>query len=215
MKKLQILFVLLLTAIVTNAQILKGARLVGGQVNFRRTESQDPQNGSTNSYGVLGLSIGKAYKENKVWGVNLSYSNSITRFANPSASNYKVTKPGYSIGVFTRTYKKLGGQLYLFTQPELSASLYNEIDRTNNSSTARLRSRNIDLGLTPGLAFAVTPRIQLELSIPTIAGVGYGYSETKNSINGSVIKSSSFSFNSNLSNLTSLGALSVGFRVIL
>ena len=70
MKKLQILFFLLLTCIVTDAQILKGARLVGGQVNFRRTENRAPQNGSINSYGVIGLSIGKAYKENKVWGVN-------------------------------------------------------------------------------------------------------------------------------------------------
>lgn len=215
MKKVQILFVLLLTAIVTNAQILKGAKLVGGQVNFRRTESQDPQNGSINSYGVIGLSIGKAYKDNNVWGVNLSYSNSITRYPNLSSANYKITKPGYSMGLFTRNYKKLGGQLYLFTQPELSASFYNEMDKTNNSSSSRLRSRHFDLDLTPGLAYSVTPKIQVELSIPGIAGIGYSYSETKNSINSPVIKSSSFGFNSNLSNLTNLGALGVGFRMIL
>jgi hypothetical protein len=198
------------------AQIKSQSILLGGQVQYSN---------SANSMGVItqpevdlktasfNLSVGKAFKENSVYGLNLSYSPfNIKNFFN--GTEYVSSKGNqHSIGLFYRKYKKLATDFYFFG--EFGAAYAGgriksyDFSSTNTVSEKQSAAR---LSLTPGLSYKVLRKLHLEITIPSIADISYG-SNKRNIISIEEIRQRRFSFNSSLST-GGLDNLGIGFRFV-
>jgi hypothetical protein len=182
MKKLYLSFSLLFIAILSQAQISKGTILLGGDFGFGTISDKMTTDGTTpvvpptttkNSQFSLYPSIGKAVKDNLVIGVNLGLGYS-TQSGNP---NYK--ENDYGLGVFMRNYKYLGSRFYFFVETELgfSYSDYTQDDSTSYPNHEDSKSYGISLGLSPGVAYSLSSKWQLEAEFPNVLSAQYYYSK--------------------------------------
>ena len=103
-----------------HAQIKKKSILLGGQIAFVNSSINysTMQSNQKEKDAAFNISIGKAIKDNSVYGINISYQPStIKNFFNGAAFiNQKVNQ--YSFGAFYRQYKSLSKDFYFFIQPE-------------------------------------------------------------------------------------------------
>jgi len=197
-----------------NAQFNKGGILLGGNISYASSQSDAPSPGNPEPYnksGNFSISIGKAIKENAVWGLNISYS--------PSSNNYYYNGGSlpvdqsnniYSAAIFYRVYKNLGKEFYLFG--EAGAGYIGTHQSTIDSYSGIKTSSSGNGGVAyvmPGLSYKVSKKFFLDLSIPNVFYVSYmknsaGY---PNSYQNSIfIVSTSLSSNP-------LTALAIGFRL--
>jgi hypothetical protein len=195
-----------LFAICANAQISKGTVLLGGNINFSSSGfSNEPDDYKNHSYNVS-PSLGFVVKENKVVGVNLSYNHSIYQ----TAANQKSVSDTYGGGVFLRRYLTLGKGFYLYGQGQLGVGIGNQKE-TSSVNAHKTTSTSVSAGLFPGVAYAVSRRFHLELSMNYLVSVGYSSSKEHNA-NTPDIKSNQFNFSTNLNPVSSLA---LGFRILL
>src|SRR3569623_1444047 len=117
----------------TNAQIKTSSVLLGGQIGYYSSDVSysGSQPNEKNNNASFNISIGKALKENSVYGLNLTYSPvKVDNFYN--GANYISSKLNqYNLGIFYRKYKKLGKDFYFYT--ELGAS-YIYMKETNTDT---------------------------------------------------------------------------------
>jgi hypothetical protein len=182
MKKLYLSFSLLFIGLLSQAQISKGTILLGGDFGFGTSSDKSTTDGTTpvipstttkNSQFSLYPSIGKAIKDNLVIGVDLGIGYS-SQNSNPS---YK--ENDYGFGVFMRNYKYLGSRFYFFVETTLgfSYSDYTQDDSTTYPNHEDSKSYGISLGLSPGLAFSLSRKWQLEAEFPSVLSAEYYYSK--------------------------------------
>ena len=200
-----------------SAQFDKGSILLGGQLAYSHYSTKYPQaTTDASNYGSFIVSAGKAITENQVFGINLTYNpTSIDNYNNYGlvALNYKNT--GYGIGVFYRKYKSLGKEFFLFGE---AGAGYTGSSATGKDSTdKKLLDGSTNSGriyLTPGIAYKISKKFFLELTIPDIFNAQY--SNQKVSVPGTSYSNNTdqFSINTSLSS-NPLNALGIGFRLIL
>ena len=201
-----------------NAQIKKNSILLGGQL-FYYNENYSYNNlpNQKRESGTIGVSIGKAFKENSVFGLNLSFSP--MKETNLFTGNDTVTTKynRFEIGGFFREYKKLAKDFYFFGQVDGAAIIANQTSSYKlTSGDVKVTQRGGFISLTPGISYHVFKKMQLEITIPNILSTQYLKTkfvsqnpQIKNS------KSDQFMFYSNLNNNTSFSWLGVGFRFLL
>lgn len=221
------LVVLVFISFCANAQIKKGSILVGGQLSagkFERDISNffpipqplpfDPNEEA--KFLNVGISIGNAIKENKVIGINFNTATTKqTIFLNQTESI--TSKNNFNeAGLFYRGYKKLGKDFYFFGQANgsiyFSKTKFNHTTSINNSINKNV---GVSISVAPGLAYAISKKFHLELSLQNLAAIQYSTSKhefTNPAIR--TINSNSFSFNSSLGGGV-LGNMGIGFRLIL
>lgn len=220
-KNLLLLLAIVSTALSASAQISKGSSFLGGTLNFstqKETSEQPTSTGETTSIEekkstfLISPSIGFAYKENRVWGLSLSYNRVKNEYADnkPSVENY------YGAGAFLRQYKPLGKGFYLFAEESLGFS-YGKNDYTsdnNNSSSYKLFSTA--LSFAPGFAYDVSKKFQLELIMNNLLYAKYNHSDAKTSIADVPrrTQTSNFSVGSNLNGLLESNSISIGGRFV-
>jgi len=214
MKKNYLLLTLLITTFFASAQIKQGSFLFGGQLGFNRSNYDAPnqpkqQSGNTN----FNLSAGKAYKDNAVFGFTLGYLHgSNTNSFN--GSNYASSKTkGYNTGVFYRSYRNLTSNFYFFGAA--TAGYFRTTQTTtysNNADAAKNINKSAQVNFAPGLSYAISENLQLEILLPEVIGVSYN--SGKSIIGTKESTSNSFGVNSSLSG-SFLNNLGVGFRLIL
>lgn len=205
-------------ALTAAAQIKKDAVLLGGQVSVYNSKSNTntaPPN--TTNYNVfLNLSAGKAIKENTVVGLYGGYGQGKNENIYANNSSSKLTSTNSAAGVFYRKYKNLGKNFYFFGEVNAGyRSLKQESENkvVNTITTTSYTETGGELGLTPGLSYQLFKKMQLEVLMPSFAGVRY--MATKNSgSNTAVQKGNSFQFNTSL-NGGLFNGLAVGFRFVL
>ena len=74
MQKLILVLILPLFFLTAVSQIKKNTILLGGQINaYNYTQTYDFTNIQKNNFAQIGISLGKAFKENKVAGFSLSF----------------------------------------------------------------------------------------------------------------------------------------------
>ncbi len=221
------LAVLVFISFCANAQIKKGTLLVGGQIyaskykrDFYNSSYPTPQpntyQNDESKYVNVGISIGKAIKENKVIGFNFNTANfKQTYFYNPTETS--VSKRNINeAGIFYRAYKKIGKDIYLFGQANADVNFgkirYNYTTSINNST---VKETGASLSFTPGFAYAISKKFHIELTMQNLVAVQYATSrqEFTNPAN-QTLKSYGYSINSSLSNGI-LGYMGIGFRLIL
>jgi hypothetical protein len=225
MLKISTLFIAILFATQTNAQIKKGKVLLGGQVAATSNESngvsQSPLNpytqNNTQKTSLFGLSLGYAVKENKVIGFSFSsLANKETRFFSPNNTSTSKTNQN-EIGVFYRQYKKIAKDFYIFGQGDIATVFGNGTGTTSPSSftqTAKLSGSK--LYVSTGVGYAVLKKLHIELSLPNILGIqSYKSKLTSTDPNARTDENKQFSFNSSLTNGNVIGNLNIGFRLIL
>ena len=211
------LFFLFVSSIV-NAQIRKNSFLLGGQVYYyNESYNYDNQTNQKRAGGTIGISLGKAFKENSVIGLNLNFSP--TKETNVYTGNDTVTTRSnhFDLGGFYREYKKLAKDFYFFGQVDAAAIIGNQTSSYKLfPGDVKVTQRGGSISLTPGISYQVFKKMQFEITIPNMLRMQYLITKvdsqnlrTKNS------KSQQFLFYSNLTNNTSLGWLGVGFRFLL
>lgn len=204
----------------TRAQIKKGAILLGGQLSYNDAVSNysNSQPGQKNKSAVFNIAAGKALKENKVLGIAISYThfNSDYIYNNNGNLYYNVNSNRYYLDVFYRQYKKLAKDFYLFG--EIGAG-YSGSKQTDTEIPANTKTRLTESGgrmyLTPGIAYRIYKKLQVELLIPQIAGVNYAV-QKRTSATSSANNSTQnqFGFNTSL-NASWLSNVGLGFRFVL
>ena len=202
-----------------NAQFSKGSILLGGQLFFSSSKISDPvsfyQNQKNNT-GNFSVSIGKAIKENAVFGVTLSYNSTSTN--NISLNNGTVaadySRDSYTIALFYRIYKTLGKDFYLFGEAGggyIGASETGKDQSGNKQLTGTGSGGN--LYFMPGISYQVSKKFLLELTMPTLFNATY--ITRKATLTGQEpSKTDLFGISTSLS-ANPLNSLAIGFRLVL
>ncbi len=213
-----------------NAQITKGKILVGGQISVASNKASIvsqpftsptpiPSNQTnSNKATIIGISIGKAIKENKVVGFNLTTYSSNDKQTNVSFDTTSRKTNQYEVGVFYRQYKKLAKDFNFYVQLDATAVFGKEKITYTAISPYNLNAKQNGgkLFFSPGISYAILKKLQLEISMPNLVGLAFLHSaQTSENPSTRTTTSDQFSFNTSLSNNVGLGALGVGFRLIL
>jgi hypothetical protein len=178
MKKLYVLFFTVLIYSITQAQIKKGEIVLGGNLGYSdQSYSTDIPGTNSNSTKTLsiGTSFGKAIKDNLVLGADISYDHSSSSYTPGTAT----TGNGFDAGVFLRKYKPLGAGFYLFGETKLSGNyLHNSTPEQPGSQPTIDVTDSYGFVLTffPGLAYALSPKWQLEAELPSLLTISYSHS---------------------------------------
>jgi len=198
---------------IANAQIKDGSVLLGGQAYYSNTDyGKSPANQASQKIhnAQVTISVGKALKENTVYGVNLTYANYFQSNIGQSPNLYDSKSNSYGGGIFVRKYKPLGEDFYLFGELEASylagktTYKYGSGNSTNGPKTSV-----VQLALTPGISYQLLKKLQVEITIPDIGSIQYSTNTTE----GSSTKQNNFGFATTL-NSFALGNLGVGFRFV-
>lgn len=213
MKKL---FTLSLAAIcitqIAQAQIKKGSKSLGGTVSGSASTNfyDDGRKKNKSSTVYINIAAGKAVKENSVAGVIAGYSHNSYRELDGSAYLRGHT---YSAGMFWTEYRKLAKDLYFFTSLSGSVS-YGDQHSSSSLGINFSHSKTYGIGasLTPGVSYRLYRKLNLEVSIPSIASVQY--STIKISASTGASKQNSFGVSTSLSERP-LSNLGVGLRFIM
>jgi hypothetical protein len=199
------------------AQINKGAVLAGGQFSF--TSGNQAYNGQDHksSTANIDISLGKAIRENQVFGVSLGYSPIRQHNVVDYLGVTDVRSDRYTVGVFYRMYAKLAKDFYFFGQTDVD--YYSAMGTThyqNANADVKGKANGAVLSVTPGLAYRVWKKLYLEMSLPSLLAIRYDVNDVKSPIPQVLSNTQkSFSAYSNLSGSTGLSSLGVGFRFVL
>jgi hypothetical protein len=198
-----------------NAQFNKGDLLIGGTLSYSSSKITPANDFGEQKYedGFFNISLGKAIKENAILGINLTYEPNI------NTSNYgyglaTTRTDNYTIGVFYRMYKSLSKEFYIFGEAGVGyngSTTSTKDSKGNKLSTGTSSGGNIYI--TPGIAYKISKKFFLELSIPQLFSVSYSSSISKT---GSQTTSTidQFYVNANI-NSNPLNSLGIGFRLVL
>lgn len=205
MRKIQIIVACLsgiFVSHVSSAQFQKGDKVIGAGFNVsssgQKNESASVINNKvTNTSASLAFNLGFANKEHRISGFFIEGGYSISRIKNyflPS-ENYKTNGYSLSGGCFTRRYKPIGKNFFLFAEGNGSLS-YSKTENTYQYS--KEKGYGISAGIYPGISFQSGKRLMLELRFADFVTIGYNYNETSNIANNTKSARSSFSVGSSL-----------------
>ena len=200
------LAIVFLAAATANAQVNKGRYLLGGSVAFNSVTNEE------NHSEYVNIQIGKVIKENTVIGI-IGYIAS----NNYSSQGLKVSL--YSAGVFYRKYKPLGSNFYFlweidgsFQHTSNTQTYFSNINQSLNT-----KSNGAAFNFIPGISYSVCKRLQMELTMPDIAGISYTSIKTIDSSlppNVQSQKANNFLANVRL-NTSLLSNFGIGFKFFL
>ena len=205
-KILPVLSLMLLTVCSVDAQIKKGATLLGGQLGFSSTTtdySSTPGPSTKNSSFSISPAFGKAVQENLVIGADIDFE--YNKFNNQNIDEHKSTV--YGIGVFVRQYKELGKSFYLFGQARLGGNYVRFEQAAPQVPSSIQKNYNVQLSFYPGVAYSATRKLQLEAGLNNMVAIQYAHSSSLTT------KSNQFSLNTSLN--SAMAGFTIGFRVFL
>ena len=216
-KLIPLSFLIVCISTVSYGQIKKGSILLGGQVFYYDSKivHATNQRDQKNSNAAFNISVGKAFKENSLYGLNLSYSPSAYDFAYNGSTYMNSKLKFYSIGGYYRLYKNLAKNFYFFSELGAAYIFSHQIDTdTLGIKQGTVNQTGGQLNLTPGISYKIFKRVNLEITIPNIVYVQYSVSKTETTTPSQNSKENRFSVNTNL-NSSPLNYLGIGFRIIL
>ena len=194
-------------AITSNGQINEGRFLLGGAFSFNSSSNEN-----FNSV-FLNVQFGKVIKENTVVGIIGSINSSNYN----APQKYKVNQ--YAAGLFYRKYKPLAKNLYFFGEVDATYNYSKNIQYyfPNVTQSLATKSNGGTLSFVPGISYAITKRIQMELSMPNIATISYTDTRTIDSSlppTVSAQKATNFSASANV-NSNLFNNFGIGFKFLL
>lgn len=218
MTKVLSVLLLVICSSTTFAQLEKSSLLIGGELAYDNSKLEQGSAETKNNGGRFAISIGRVINATQVFGVSVGFGSNkqtVSNFGNTTGVNKTNTTQA---GLFFRQYKKIGNTVYFFGEAAASAA-FSKTTQTffSPERTSEVKQTAVSLGLTPGVAWRVLPKLFLEVSVPSIAGVRYSTTKEKPAPFNPAPEATqtSFSFQSALSNSNLVNALSFGFRLII
>ena len=220
MKKLYLLCSIVLGCTAVQAQVKKGDIVLGGNLGYNHSSSKEDNSGITTSSGNnLGInpSFGKVIKDNLVLGFDVNYTHGSATYNGGSTT----TGTGGGGSIFLRKYKPLGNGFYLFGQSSLTGNYTHNAQVNPTTSGGQIDSQSGDvtsfaLQFFPGIAYAVSPKWQLEAGLPNFFSITYSHDRQKEYFTGGVgtpVLTSETNNNFSIaSSLTGSNTITVGVR---
>lgn len=218
MKK-QTLFVLtgLVISVTAGAQFTKGDRLLGAGLNithnnFESNSGFTPYTTRSNNAG-LSLDLGFASRENRISGFYIGggYGKSKTEYPAQPTSNSSTENTSANAGFYTRRYRALGKDFFLFAEGRAGLEFgKNDISTANNGDQTFFAVR---AGVYPGISYRAGKRFLLDLRFADFASIGYSRNTYKGSGNIKDVQTN-FGFSSSLG-LGYLSNIGIGARWII
>jgi hypothetical protein len=205
------LYILLFFALTstTHAQLTKGTVLTGIDLGAAttRSESSRPYDYKTTNL-LLAPTVGLVIKDNTLMGMSVSYGRSKNEYETSS-----IKTDHYGAGAYYRRYMPLGKKFFLFGQ---AGAGYAAIDKEETFQTGRTNSREsvLSLGLSPGVAYTITKRFQLETGLGSMLGLQYQWDQVTNSYPSGQYGAKRSGVNV-FANASPLSELYIGIRLVL
>lgn len=166
--------------ITTRAQIHKGAVWLGGSIGYNQYKDV-PKDTSVHDFKIntfnLSPAVGIAVKDNLVVGIRLTYAHTKT---DNDGTVLDSKGNNYGGGIFIRQYIPVVNRLYLFGEAAAAYVSTKQTDTYNQfyngsyiKSHMTYKGWNGGVSVTPGVAFSVTKKFQLETSLNSLLGVTY------------------------------------------
>jgi hypothetical protein len=183
MKQIYGLLLFVLMSSIADAQVKKGEIVLGGHLGYSdQSQAQLTSPPVTTKSTLLDInpSIGKAIRDNLVLGIDIAYMHGTDGQTPAGTGASSQTENGFTAGVFIRRYKPIGAGFSLFGQAEVSGnySHSNYVAPSSNLVLNRYNSYGFALGITPGIAYALSRRWQIETSLPNFLSVTYDHNKT-------------------------------------
>ena len=222
MKRTLLTSSLLLIACFGFAQFQKGNKVLGFGLAFS-TGNAETQNNSfapvTKSNSLnSSVELGFSTRENRLHGffVGAAASKNTSESRQPVVNISKNRSQSFNAGYFTRMYKSLGKEFYVFG--DLRGGYYYTENKNNNGTISNAETtqkiHNASVSLFPGIAYRLRNRFLLEVRTGDIVSMGYNSTINTNNNNNQKFVSNNFSFNSSLG-LGFLQNFGIGARWIL
>jgi hypothetical protein len=182
--KFSISFLFALTCMATSqAQINKGSVLLGTSIGYSQTKSENLASAGTHfkiQTFKVSPSVGVALKENLVAGIRFNYLNSIQK-STFDPSTHKQDNKNYGGSLFIRRYVPLVSRLFVFGEGSASYNVIREKYTEHYYSLINDRKGkgwNTGLHITPGIAYGVCKKFQVECGFNSLLGVTYEKNKT-------------------------------------
>jgi hypothetical protein len=198
------------------AQFKKGDLLLGGNLSYSSNSNNSttpPFPGAAYRSGYFTISAGTALSANAVMGLNLAYTPGSFVRADINGTAVRDVNHAYSTGIFYRLYKSLGKEFYLFAEGDANYNWSDSYEKdASGNKTVTGSTNGVIVEIFPGIAYIISKKFFIEITIPNLFSMGYVSSKT---ILANVeTTQSQFSIGANLSS-NSLGNLGVGFKLVL
>lgn len=172
---------LLAVTSITQAQIKKGSIWLGGGIGYSKAEIERPDQDAKSKIDRvdIGPAAGYAIKDNLVVGIDLRYFN---RKEDYTSSPYKYRNDNYWGAVFIRKYWNISSKFYAFAHADLGYSKgISKVDfdnGTNSTLYSKSKSWTVSAAVAPGIAYAVSRKVQLESTFLPVIKASYGRFKT-------------------------------------
>lgn len=164
-KFLLLLFIVITSSEIINAQIKKGTIFLGGQagVMFNKWKDGNGNTESKNQFYSFSPAVGLFTKDNLVMGADLFIQGA------KQHQEFSIPRKQFAagIGVFARQYFPVVNRFYLYGQARFGANYIK--DRFYNNSQAIDKGYTLGVYLTPGISFALKKNIYLETGLSNLA----------------------------------------------
>jgi type V secretory pathway adhesin AidA len=148
----------------SHAQIKTGRYLLGGSGNYYNTSNPTQVSFYTN------VQVGKVLNNNTVIGLTGTYSSNNFNSSYTSPPKTRL----YYAGFFYRKYKPILNKFYFFGEVNASYSYSKYIlEYYNNNQGLKSKSSGVNLSFIPGISYNVWKRMQMELTLPSLANISY------------------------------------------
>ena len=204
MKGILLLAALLCFSWSINAQIKKGTLIIVGQASYYQVDySPNTDYAKSSKNPSLVISVGKAYKDNNVWGISAGYlANTFSNTIYIGGYEQSGDMNTYSASVFNRKYEKIITALYTFSDIGAGGSFSNY--QSSKTFSAFLYG-------TPGIAYRVRKKIFVELLLPNLVRLSY-YNRKRNYPANYEVDNSEITYAELTSNLN-LASFATGIRI--
>ena len=213
MKKIVTLSFIFLLALNADAQFIKGNKVLGLGLNFQTSKQEaDAPNQFNRVDNSLQFSteLGFATRENRLNGffVGAGFSNS-----KYEGSSSNITNKSYSIsgGYFTRAYKSLGKNFFVFGEGRVSLNYSQQ--KSSNFINPNFKQYAASVGVYPGLAYKWNQKFLFEIRFADFVNAGYSFTKYDNG-NNQTSTQNSFGIGTSLG-LGYLNNIGIGARWII
>lgn len=202
----------------SNAQFKKGDKVLGFGLNVYASSVENNSSAvpyTNNNTGLsLSIELGMAKKVNRLNGffIGGGYGVNKNEYPTQPVSNNKSNSFNTGAGYFTKRYKSLGKNFFVFGEGRTGIN-YSQTNYTLNSVKSQGQQYGANLGLYPGLAYKWGNRFLFELRFADFVSTGYSQSESK-APNGIKDIQRHFSLGSSLG-LGYLNNIGIGVRWVL
>lgn len=213
MKKAIILVLMSCGSAAVFAQIKSGATLLGGNLSMNTSKtSNNSQSESKGHSFYVQVSAGYAFKANTVAGLIVGLIDAKSEATNSET----ITNKGFTGGLFYRAYRPISNKWYWFLQGNaLYSNNKNTTDDLGTINDRTVKSNAVSLGVTPGISYQLTKRLQAELAINDLANLQFQQSKTLDAGNNELSKLNTVGFGTGFTSNGILGNISLGFRLTL